>query len=133
MEPMGPQTSSVTVVATKQRQDAGPWKEIASEFEKAVVALRTAEPARGGSPHELSSQRTLHAAADLGSSAQEEVPFELSPDLALLDTGIVQGTVIKLAEKRPSAITERPPPTRNELGKRIKGIHPPRGTSWGSE
>jgi hypothetical protein len=107
MERMGSPPISVKVVAKKQRQDDGPWKEVASEFEKAVVALRTAEPTPGESPRELSSPSTLDAAADLGSSTQEEVPFDLSPDLALLDTGIVQGPVVKVEEKLPSTITKR--------------------------
>ena len=90
-------TSSVKVVGTKQRQDVEPWNEVASEFEKAVVALRTAEPDTPGElPSELSSQRNLDAVADLGCAAQEEAPFELSPDLALLDAGIAQDLCLSL-------------------------------------
>lgn len=111
MEPMGapPSKPSVQEVSTKQGQDVEPWKEAASEFEKAVVALRTAEPDTPvESPRELSSQLTLpDAVADLGSEAQEEAPFELSPDLALLDAGAAQGPLLKFEEKLPSPITER--------------------------
>jgi hypothetical protein len=108
MTPMESPTSSVKVVGTKQRQDVEAWNEVASEFEKAVVALRTAEPdTPGESPSELSSQRNLDAVADLGCAAQEEAPFELSPDLALLDAGIAQKPLLKLEEKLPSPVTER--------------------------
>jgi hypothetical protein len=108
MEPMGssPSKPSVQEVATKQRQDVEPWNEAASEFEKAVVAMRTAEfdtPVE--SPRELSSQLTLDAVAD-SSEAQEEAPFELSPDLAFLDAGIAREPLLKFEEKLPSPTTE---------------------------
>jgi hypothetical protein len=109
MEPRGspPSKTSVQEVATKQRQDRETWKEAASEFEKAVVALRTAEPDTPvESPQEFSSQLTLDAVADLGSEVQEEAPLELSPDVALLDAGIAQGPLLKFEEKLPSPITE---------------------------
>jgi hypothetical protein len=94
-----PSKSSVQEVATKQRQDAEPWKEAASEFEKAVVALRTVEP-------DTSVESTRESVADFGSEAQQEAPFELSPDLALLDAG-AQGPLIEFEEKLSSQIVER--------------------------
>jgi hypothetical protein len=95
-------------VARKQRQDLEPWKEAASEFEKAVVALRTAEPDTSvESRHELSSQLALDPVTDLGSEAEEGAPLELSPDLALLDAGIAQESLLKFEQKLPSPITER--------------------------
>jgi hypothetical protein len=105
-EPMGSPVSSVRVLTTKQPQ-AVEWKEVASEFEKAVVALRTAEPVESPRELSLSSPSTLEAAAVSGSSMQEEVPFDLSPALALLATDIVQGHELKFEEKVPSAVTER--------------------------
>jgi hypothetical protein len=105
-EPMGSPVSSVRVLTTKQPQ-AVEWKEVASEFEKAVVALRTAEPVESPRELSLSSPSTLEAAAVSGSSMQEEVPFDLSPALALLATDIVQGHELKFEEKLPSAVTER--------------------------
>jgi hypothetical protein len=106
--PMGtPSKPSVKEVVTKQRQDVEPWKEAASGFEKAVEALRTAEPDTPGESRELSSQRSLDADTDLGTEAQEEAPLELSPDLALLDAGIAQGSLTKFEEKPSSSITEQ--------------------------
>src|SRR5262245_23714616 len=77
--PMGsPSKSSAKEAVTKQRQDGEPWKEAASGFEKAVEALRKAEPDTLGESRELNSQPRLDAVTDLGSEAKEETPFELS-------------------------------------------------------
>jgi hypothetical protein len=91
----------------KQRQDAGPWKDAASEFEKAVEALRTAEPDTPvEAPFELSSELIFpDAGVDLAPKAEEEVPLELSPDLAL-PVGADQGSLGRFDEKLASSITE---------------------------
>ena len=104
-----PNTPSVKEAAAKQRQDAEPWEEAASEFEKVVEALRAAEPDTPvEAPLELSPQLTLpDAVADLGPEAQEEAPLELSPDLALPDAGADQGPLLTFEEKLASSITER--------------------------
>jgi hypothetical protein len=95
--------------STIAKQDAEPWKDAASEFEKAVEALRTAEPDRPvEAPSELSSELTLpNAVADLAPDTQEEVPLELSPDLALPPAGADQGSLITFEEKLASSMTER--------------------------
>ena len=102
-------TPSVKEAAAKQRQDAEPWGEAASEFEKAVEAMRTAEPDRQvEAPLELSPQLTLpDAVANLEPEAQEEAPLELSPDLAFPDAGADQGPLLTFGEKLASSITER--------------------------
>ena len=104
--PPPPNTPSVEEVAAKQRQDAGPWEEAASEFERAIDALRTAEPdTQVEAPLELSPQLTCpDAVADLGPGAQEGAPLELSPDLALPDAGADQGPLLTF---EASTITQR--------------------------
>lgn len=104
-----PSTPSVKEVAAKQHQDAELWEDAASEFEKAVEAVRTAEPDTPvEAPPELSTQLTLpDAVADLGPEAQGEAPLELSPDLALPDAGAHQGPMLTFEEKLASSITGR--------------------------
>jgi hypothetical protein len=104
-----PNTPSVKEVAAKQRQDAEPWEDAASEFGKAVEAMKRAESATPvEAPPELSSQFTLpDAVAHLGPEAQEQAPLELSPDLALSDAGADQGPLLTFEENLASSITER--------------------------
>jgi len=87
----------------KQRQDAESWEDAAFELEKAVEALRTAEPDTPvEAPPELSTQFTLPDA-----EAQEEAPLELRPDFALQDAGSDQGPFLTFEEKLASSITEQ--------------------------
>ena len=93
----------------RHRQDAEPWKDAASEFEKAVEALRTAEPHDPvEAPSELSSKLTrADAIADVAPEFQEEVPLELSLDLALLPAGVAKGPLLTFEEKPASSTTEQ--------------------------
>ena len=102
-------TPSVKEAAAQQRQDAEPWGEAVSDFEKAVEAMRTAEPDRQvEAPLELRPLLILpDAVANLEPIAQEDAPLELSPDLAFPDAGVDQGPLLTFGKKLASSITER--------------------------
>jgi hypothetical protein len=105
-------TPSVKAVPAKQhhgKTDEEPWEDAVSEFEKAVEALKTAEPdTQVEAPLELSPELTLpDAVTDLEPEAQEGAPLELSPDLALPDAGADQGPLLTFEGKLASSITQR--------------------------
>jgi hypothetical protein len=93
------------------RQHAEPWEDAASEFEKAVEALKTAEPDTPvKASSEFSSELTLPGAiGDLAPVAHEEEPLELSPSLALPPVGADQASLLKFEEQQLSSITELSP------------------------
>ena len=63
----------------EQHQDAQPWKDVASGFEKAVAALRTVEPEPVEAPFESRWELMLpDAVADLAPEMPEAVPLELT-------------------------------------------------------
>jgi hypothetical protein len=89
----------------EQHQDAQPWRDAASGFEKAVEALRTVEH---DAPFELSPELMLpDAFSGFTPEISEEVPLELNSDLALPVAGANQGSLLALEEKIASSITER--------------------------
>jgi hypothetical protein len=76
-----PNRPTVREVVATQRHDVEPWEEAASEFEKAVEALKMAEP-----------------------GAQAGMPLELSPDLALPDAGADPGPLLTAEEKLTDSV-----------------------------